>query len=76
MKKTLSILGSTGSIGNSVFKIIDKKKNFFKINLLAANKSYSKILNQIRKYKPNIFVVNDKQTYNKLKKLNLKILKF
>ena len=59
MKKTLSILGSTGSIGNSVFKIIDKRKKLFRINLLAANKNYLKILKQIRKYKPNIFVVND-----------------
>ena len=72
MKKTLSILGSTGSIGNSVFKIIDKRKKLFRINLLAANKNYLKILNQIRKYKPNIFVVNDKQTYNKLKKIKFK----
>ena len=72
MKKTLSILGSTGSIGNSVFKIINKRKKLFKINLLAADKNYLKILNQIRKYKPNIFVVNDKQTYNNLKKIKFK----
>ena len=36
MKKKISILGSTGSIGNSVLKIIDKKRNSFEIYLLSA----------------------------------------
>jgi len=46
MKKTLSILGSTGSIGLSVLTIIEKKKIFLKltsfqqikITILFANK--------------------------------------
>ena len=50
-------LGSTGSIGSSVLKLLIKK--FFKVNLLAANKNYKKILNQIKKYKL-IFLINDK----------------
>ena len=29
MKKSFSILGSTGSIGTTTLKIIEKKKNFF-----------------------------------------------
>ena len=36
MKKNISILGSTGSVGLSTLKIIDKKKNFFRVILLAA----------------------------------------
>ena len=44
MTKTISILGSTGSIGLNTLKIIDKKKNNFKVNLLAANSNYSKNL--------------------------------
>ena len=43
MKKKLSILGSTGSIGLSVLKIIKKKKFLFDINLLSANKNYKLI---------------------------------
>ena len=68
MKKSISILGSTGSIGSSVLRIVDKKKKFFKVNLLAANKNYKKILNQIKKYKPNFFVINDKKIYDKFNK--------
>ena len=52
MKKNISILGSTGSVGLSTLKIIDKKKNFFRVILLAANNNYRLICNQIRRYKP------------------------
>jgi len=49
MKKLISILGSTGSVGISVIKIIDKKKDYFKINLLSSNNNYNKIRDQIKK---------------------------
>ena len=38
MIKTISILGSTGSIGLTSLDIIEKKKKFFKVYLLSANK--------------------------------------
>ena len=41
-KKTIAILGSTGSIGESTLDII-KKSNEFKVELLIANKNYVKI---------------------------------
>lgn len=68
MKKTISILGSTGSIGLSTLKIIDKKNFFLKVNFLTANKNYKLISKQIRKYKPKYFIVNDKIAYLKIKK--------
>ena len=48
MKKSISILGSTGSIGINTLKIL-KKKKLFKINILAANKNYKLICKQITK---------------------------
>ena len=39
-KKKIAILGSTGSIGQSLLKIISKDKEKFKIILLTANKNY------------------------------------
>ena len=75
MKKIISILGSTGSIGQSTFKIIDKQKNNFDINILSANKNFNLICKQIIKYKPNYFIINDekiyKKTLNKFKKKNI-----
>jgi 1-deoxy-D-xylulose-5-phosphate reductoisomerase len=68
MKKKISILGSTGSIGLSTLKIIDKNKKDFKINLLSANKSFKLIYNQIKKYKPNYFIIKDQVIFEKIKK--------
>jgi 1-deoxy-D-xylulose-5-phosphate reductoisomerase len=68
MKKTLSILGSTGSIGLSALSIIKKKKSLFKINFLSANKNYHLICKQIIEYKPKFFIVSNELVYNKIKK--------
>ena len=68
MKKTLSILGSTGSIGLSALSIIKKKKSLFKINFLSANKNYHLICKQIIEYKPKFFIVRNELVYNKIKK--------
>ena len=66
-KKTIAILGSTGSIGQSTLEIV-KKSNKFKVELLFANKNYLKIINQIIFFKPRIFIVNNKNIYLKIKK--------
>ena len=67
MKKIISILGSTGSVGQSVEKIIEKKSKSFKIILLSANKNYKLICSQIKKYNPEYFVINNFQIYKKVK---------
>ena len=67
MKKTISILGSTGSIGLTTLGIVDKKKNVFKISLLYANQNINLISKQIRKYKPDVFVIKNEKVYTKIK---------
>ena len=67
MKKTISILGSTGSIGTSLFKIINRRPDYFKIYLLSANKNYISICKQIKKYNPTFFVISDFNVYKKVK---------
>ena len=68
MKKLISVLGSTGSIGLSTLKILDKKKNYFKPYLFSANKNYKLICKQIKKYKPIFFLLMIKKFLKKLKK--------
>ena len=68
MKKLISILGSTGSIGLTTLHIVDKKKNYFKPFIFSANKNYSLICKQIIKYKPKYFLINNEKTFNKVKK--------
>ncbi|MDC0433542.1 1-deoxy-D-xylulose-5-phosphate reductoisomerase [Pelagibacteraceae bacterium] len=78
MKKTISILGSTGSIGTSLFKIIDNKAEYFNVHLLSANKKYNLICKQIKKYNPKYFIISDPNVYRKVKikfkKRNITIL--
>ncbi len=68
MKKTISILGSTGSIGQTTLKIIDKKKDYFQPYIFSANKNYNVICKQIKKYHPKYFVITDKKVFIKIKK--------
>jgi len=62
----------------SALKVINDKKNYFKVNLLSANKNYKSICTQIKKYKPNFFIITDPIIFKKIKikfkKKNIKIL--
>ena len=76
MKKTVAILGSTGSIGTSTLSVISKNKNF-EVILLTANNNINKLYNQAIKFKvKNVIVSNKKKFYDnrikfKKKKINL-----
>lgn len=68
MKKKIAILGSTGSIGKSLLKIIDQDKKDFEIVLLTSNKNYKLLLSQAKKYKVKNLIVKDKKSYENIKK--------
>ena len=63
MKKNITILGSTGSIGLTALSILEKKKKDFKLQLLSANKNFHLICKQIQKYNTNYFVIKNFYTY-------------
>jgi 1-deoxy-D-xylulose-5-phosphate reductoisomerase len=68
MKKKIAILGSTGSIGKTLIKIIKENKNNFQILLLTADKNYKEILKQAKYFDvPNLIITNEK-SFNELKK--------
>ena len=64
MIKTIALLGSTGSIGNSTLKSINKDKKF-KIILLTTNSNINKIYEQAVKFKVKNVIVEDKEKYKK-----------
>jgi 1-deoxy-D-xylulose-5-phosphate reductoisomerase len=68
MKKFISILGSTGSVGLNTLKIINRKKKYLKPYLFSSNKNYDLICHQIKKYKPIIYLINDEKVFEKVKK--------
>ncbi len=68
MKKQIAILGSTGSIGKTLIKIINSDKKNFEIKLLSAKKNYKELLKQAKLLKVKNLIISDIQSYNKLKK--------
>ena len=66
-KKSIAVLGSTGSIGQSTLDII-RKINDFKVEVIFANKSYSKIVKQIKIYKPKVAIISNEKVYLRIKK--------
>ena len=48
--KKIAILGSTGSIGSTLIKVIKKDKKNFKIELITANKNYKKLITQVKSF--------------------------
>ncbi len=65
MIKDIYILGSTGSVGTTTLKIINKDKGNFNIKLLTTNKNVNKIFKQALKYNVNKIVIFDKEKYKK-----------
>jgi 1-deoxy-D-xylulose-5-phosphate reductoisomerase len=71
MKKKIAILGSTGSIGKTLIKIINKEKKNFDIVLLAANKNYKEIYKQAKVFNVKNLIITNKKSFNELKKEKL-----
>ena len=68
MKTKIAILGSTGSIGKTTVNIIKNDKNSFDVILLTTNKNYKEILRQILILKPKNLVINNIESFEKIKK--------
>ena len=70
MKKKIVVLGSTGSIGKTLYKILNREKKNFEIKLLTANKNHNLLLRQAKKLKVNNLIITNKKSYEILKKKN------
>ena len=66
--KRIVILGSTGSIGKSLLKIISKNVNLYKIDLLIVKKNYLELFKQAKKFNVKNVILTDKKIYNLHKK--------
>lgn len=65
MERTISVLGSTGSIGTQTLDIAER--NGYKISALSANKNITLLEQQIRKFHPHIAAVSDETAGKQLK---------
>ena len=72
MKQKIAILGSTGSIGKTLLKIIKKNKRKFEIKLLSTNKNHKELIKQAKQFNVKNLIVINKKSFNQLSKLNKK----
>ena len=63
MKKKIVILGSTGSIGKTLLKIISKDKDNFSIELLSANTNHKLLLKQAKKFNVKNIILTNKKNF-------------
>lgn len=59
MRLRVAILGSTGSIGLSTLRVIDRHPDRFEVVALAANRSVDALAEQVERYRPATAVVAD-----------------
>ena len=69
MKKKITILGSTGSIGKSLIKILKKDINNFNILLLTVDKNIKELLKQIKTFNVKNIIVTDHKKFIQIKKI-------
>ena len=67
MKRTLAILGSTGSIGTQALEVVSEHSDLFEVYALTANNNVDLLIDQARKYMPEVVVVANEQKYPELK---------
>ena len=72
MKKKISILGSTGSIGKTLLNIIRQDQKNFEIILLTADTNYKLLYKQAIKFNVKNLIITNKKKYNLLRKINKK----
>lgn len=65
--KTLTILGSTGSIGTSTLDVVDTHPDKYKVNVLTAGSNLDLFIEQCLKFKPQLAAMRDESQYEALK---------
>jgi 1-deoxy-D-xylulose-5-phosphate reductoisomerase len=67
VKRSVSILGSTGSIGCSTLDLVRHAPNDFEVVALTGNQNVTLLIEQARQYLPKLAVIGDEGLYNDLK---------
>jgi 1-deoxy-D-xylulose-5-phosphate reductoisomerase len=65
--KKIAILGSTGSIGRQTLEVIASQPGHFEVEVITANDNVDLLIEQARKFHPNVAVISNESHYGKLK---------
>ncbi|MCV9389389.1 1-deoxy-D-xylulose-5-phosphate reductoisomerase [Reichenbachiella sp. ABR2-5] len=66
MKKTISILGSTGSIGTQALEVIEANPDNFELEAISAYNNADLLISQALKFKPNVVVIGNEDKYDQV----------
>lgn len=66
-QKRLAILGSTGSIGRQTLEVVDQYPDLFEAYLITANNQIDLLIEQARKYRPEVVIIANKDYYTQLR---------
>ncbi len=64
--RTLTVLGSTGSIGTSTLDVVRRNRDAYQIYALVAGTNVDLLLDQIREFQPAVVVVADSEIQDRL----------
>jgi 1-deoxy-D-xylulose-5-phosphate reductoisomerase len=64
--KGLALLGSTGSIGTNVLRVVDAFPNRFRVVGLAAGRNVERLAEQVARYRPKVVSVADEDSLERL----------
>ncbi|MBO7202609.1 MAG: 1-deoxy-D-xylulose-5-phosphate reductoisomerase [Paludibacteraceae bacterium] len=67
MKKKITILGSTGSIGTQALEVIEEQSDLFEAYILTAGNNADLLIKQARKFNPEIVVIGNEDKYETVK---------
>ncbi len=66
-KRSVAILGSTGSIGTQALDVIAAHPDQFEVEVLTANNNADLLIEQAKKFDPNAVVITNESLYKKVK---------
>jgi 1-deoxy-D-xylulose-5-phosphate reductoisomerase len=65
--KRIAILGSTGSIGTQTLEVIESQPDFFRVEVLTAQRNADLLIAQSKKFLPRHVVITESEFYPKVK---------
>ena len=65
-KKSIAILGSTGSIGTQALEVVAANPDHFSVEVLTAGNQADLLIRQAIEYKPNVVVIGNEAHYDKV----------
>lgn len=66
-KRQIAILGSTGSIGTQALQVIEEHSDLYEVYALTANNRVDLLIEQARKFLPDVVVIANEAHYAKLR---------